>query len=245
MRLYIYNQAHAFYAGVDLHARSMFTHVLDQRGRTVFERDLPACPDAFLDTVKPFRNGLVVGCECMFAWYWPADLCEDQRIPFVLGYALYIEDDPRRQAPRPTGSTPPSCSAAGCSRWPTSTRGPSGRRAIELRHTPDPTWFSPTRLIRRAGPPVSPEDPPRFDNGPARRITRSALGWFQGSTPLQCRHHQLAHFIRKLFELPGSLDVGRTATRRDCLSTVDHYTQAVVGGVGRRYRVARGSCRRY
>ena len=64
----LYNQAHAFYAGVDLHARSMFTHVLDERGKTVLERDLPACPEAFLDAVQPFRQGLVVGCECMFAW---------------------------------------------------------------------------------------------------------------------------------------------------------------------------------
>src|SRR6478752_7476386 len=78
----LYKQAHAFYAGIDLHARTMFTHVLDQCGRTVFERDLPASPDAFLDAVKPFRQGLVVGCECMFAWYWLADLCEDQHIPF-------------------------------------------------------------------------------------------------------------------------------------------------------------------
>lgn len=87
----LYNQPHAFYAGIDLHARSLFTHVLDQRGRTVFERDLPACPEAFLDAVAPFRAGLVVGCECMFAWYWLADLCEDQGIPFVLGHALYMK----------------------------------------------------------------------------------------------------------------------------------------------------------
>lgn len=87
----LYNQSHAFYAGVDLHARSMFTHVLDQRGQTVFERDLSASPDAFLDAVAPFRQGLVVGCECMFAWYWLADLCEDQSIPFVLGHALYMK----------------------------------------------------------------------------------------------------------------------------------------------------------
>jgi hypothetical protein len=33
----LYNQTHAFYAGVDLHARTMFTHILEQRGRTVFE----------------------------------------------------------------------------------------------------------------------------------------------------------------------------------------------------------------
>jgi len=34
----LYNQTHAFYAGVDLHARTMLTHVLDQRGRTVWCR---------------------------------------------------------------------------------------------------------------------------------------------------------------------------------------------------------------
>ena len=69
----------------------MYTHVLDERGRTVFERDLPACPEAFLNAVQPFRQGLVVGCECMFAWYWLADLCEDHSIPFVLGHALYMK----------------------------------------------------------------------------------------------------------------------------------------------------------
>jgi hypothetical protein len=43
------------------------------------------------DAVKPFRQGLVVGCECMFAWYWLADLCEDHEVPFVLGHALYMK----------------------------------------------------------------------------------------------------------------------------------------------------------
>ena len=83
-----YNQPHRFYCGVDLHARSLYTHVLDARGKTVLDRDLPASPDAFLDAVQPFRDGLVVGAECMFAWYWLADLCEDEGIPFVLGHAL-------------------------------------------------------------------------------------------------------------------------------------------------------------
>jgi transposase len=87
----LYNQQHRFYCGVDLHARTMFIHILDERGRTVFELNLPASPEAFLDAVKPFRDGLVVGCECMFAWYWLADLCEDHSIPFVLGHALYMK----------------------------------------------------------------------------------------------------------------------------------------------------------
>jgi hypothetical protein len=35
----LYNHAHRFYAGIDLHARSMFTHVLDAKGKTVFEHE--------------------------------------------------------------------------------------------------------------------------------------------------------------------------------------------------------------
>ena len=27
----------------------------------------------------------------MFAWYWLADLCEDESIPFTLGHALYMK----------------------------------------------------------------------------------------------------------------------------------------------------------
>jgi transposase len=86
-----YNQPHRFYCGVDLHARSLYAHVLDARGKTVLDRDLPASPTAFLDAIQPFRDGLVVGAECMFAWYWLADLCEAERIPFVLGHALYMK----------------------------------------------------------------------------------------------------------------------------------------------------------
>ncbi|HJZ90442.1 MAG TPA: transposase [Gemmataceae bacterium] len=82
-----YSGQHRFYVGVDLHARTMYIHVLDHTGKTVFEKNLPAQPEVFLDAVKPFRPDLVVGCECMFAWYWRADLCEDEQIPIVLGHA--------------------------------------------------------------------------------------------------------------------------------------------------------------
>src|SRR4249920_1308076 len=83
-----YNTQHLHYCGVDLHARSLFVNVLDHTGATRLERDIPASPAAFLDAVGPYREGLVVGCECMFAWYWLADLCERESIPFVLGHAL-------------------------------------------------------------------------------------------------------------------------------------------------------------
>ena len=59
--------------------------------------DLPAAPDAFLDAVKPFRDGLVVGCECMFAWYWLADLCERRAHPLRPRPRPGHEGHPRRQ----------------------------------------------------------------------------------------------------------------------------------------------------
>jgi transposase len=76
-----------FYAGVDLHARAVFLVVLDHEGRVVFARNLPAAPAPFLRAVAPFRDGLLVACECMHCWYWLADACRDQKIPFVLGHA--------------------------------------------------------------------------------------------------------------------------------------------------------------
>jgi transposase len=86
-----YNQQHAFYAGVDLHARTLSLCVLDATGHIVLQQTLDASPQAFLHALQPFRAGLVVACECMFAWYWLADLCAAQEIPFVLGHALYMK----------------------------------------------------------------------------------------------------------------------------------------------------------
>ena len=86
-----YTGQHRFYAGVDLHARTMYTHVLDAQGKTVFAKDLPTDPAVFLAALEPFRPDLVVGAECMFSWYWLADLCQDHSIPFVLGHALAMK----------------------------------------------------------------------------------------------------------------------------------------------------------
>jgi hypothetical protein len=88
-----YKQPHAFYAGIDLHARSMFTHILDNDGKTVFKADLSANPDAFRNAIAPYRAGLVVGCECMFSWYWFAvrkfgtSCCEKMNRLFRLRHA--------------------------------------------------------------------------------------------------------------------------------------------------------------
>ena len=36
-------------------------------------------------------TNLAVAVECMFTWYWIADLCQKEGIPFVLGHALYMK----------------------------------------------------------------------------------------------------------------------------------------------------------
>ena len=86
-----YRGQHRAYCGVDLHARTMFLCVLDPAGGTLLHEDVPATPGAFLDAVAPFRDGLVVACECTFCWYWLADTCREHGIPFVLGHALEMK----------------------------------------------------------------------------------------------------------------------------------------------------------
>ena len=44
-----------------------------------------------LKVIAPYRGQLVVSCECLFAWYWLADLCREEGIAFVLGHALYMK----------------------------------------------------------------------------------------------------------------------------------------------------------
>src|SRR5262249_8772230 len=86
-----YQQAHAFYCGIDLHARTMYLCILNQAGDKVLHQEVAAEPAALLQALAPYRAGLVVACECMFAWYWLADLCARENIPFVLGHALYLK----------------------------------------------------------------------------------------------------------------------------------------------------------
>jgi len=76
-----------FYAGVDLHARSLFLAILDSQGKTRYARNLPAAAKPFLQALQPFRPHLLVGCECMHCWYWLADTCRQENIPFALGHA--------------------------------------------------------------------------------------------------------------------------------------------------------------
>ncbi|BBA69094.1 IS110 family transposase [Geobacter sulfurreducens] len=89
MRFYTKNHKH--YCGIDLHAKKMFLCMLNAEGEVLMHRNITSSPEAFLKAVAPFRDDLVVGVECMFAWYWLADLCRKEKIEFILGHALYMK----------------------------------------------------------------------------------------------------------------------------------------------------------
>jgi hypothetical protein len=82
---------HQFYCGIDLHARTMYLCILNQAGEIVLHRQMKTAPEPFLKASAPYRDDLVVCVEGIFTWYWLADLCTQQGIPFVLGHALYMK----------------------------------------------------------------------------------------------------------------------------------------------------------
>ena len=83
-----YTKQHRYSCGIDLHAKTMYVCILNQDGETAFHRNLPSTPEGFLRAIAPYREDLVVAVECIFTWYWLADLCAREGIPFVLGHAL-------------------------------------------------------------------------------------------------------------------------------------------------------------
>jgi transposase len=86
-----YTGQHRYYCGIDLHARTMYLCILDQQGEVVLHRNMRCDPAVFLEAIAPYRDDLVVATDCIFCWYWLADLCTREGITFVLGHALYMK----------------------------------------------------------------------------------------------------------------------------------------------------------
>jgi transposase len=86
-----YTKQHQFYCGIDLHARTMYVCILNRDGEIVVHRNMPTRPEALLKTIAPYRENIVIAVECIFTWYWLADLCAREGLPFVLGHALYMK----------------------------------------------------------------------------------------------------------------------------------------------------------
>ena len=86
-----YTKQHPFYCGIDLHACTMYVCILSQDGEVMLHRNMKASPDALLKAIAPYRDDMVIAAECIFTWYWLADLCAQEGLPFVLGHALSMQ----------------------------------------------------------------------------------------------------------------------------------------------------------
>jgi hypothetical protein len=71
--------------------KKMYLCILDQAGEIRLHQNIKTDRGQFLNLIKPFRDDIVIAVECMFTWYWIADLCKDHNIPFVPGHALYMK----------------------------------------------------------------------------------------------------------------------------------------------------------
>jgi transposase len=86
-----YTKQHQFYCGIDLHARTMYVCIMDHEGTILTHRNMPATTHDLADVLQPYREDLVLAVECIFTWYWVADLCSRIGVEFVLGHALYMK----------------------------------------------------------------------------------------------------------------------------------------------------------
>jgi hypothetical protein len=69
----------------------MYVCILSRNGDILIHRNMHAAPGPFLKAIAPYRDGVVVAVECIFTWYGLADLCAQEGIPCVLGYALSMK----------------------------------------------------------------------------------------------------------------------------------------------------------
>lgn len=86
-----FTEQHEYYCGIDLHSKEMYVCIINNEGEIKAHRNIKACPEEFLNIIKPYKEDIVVAVECIFTWYWIADLCKKEGIPFVLGHALYMK----------------------------------------------------------------------------------------------------------------------------------------------------------
>src|SRR2546427_5475131 len=91
---------------------------------------MPTTPEGFLRIIAPSRQDLVVAVECIFTWYWLADLGAKEGIAFVLGHALYMKaiQAAKPRTTRLMRTRLPSGCAGACYPKPTSIRQRCGRR---------------------------------------------------------------------------------------------------------------------
>lgn len=79
-----YTRRHKYYCGIDLQTSVKNVCIIGEAGTILVHKNLKINPTAFTRVIDPHRDGLVVAVECVFAWYWIADLCEHYSFQFSI-----------------------------------------------------------------------------------------------------------------------------------------------------------------
>jgi transposase len=69
----------------------MYVCIIDTRDKVKVHQNIKTDPELVFELIFPYLDDIVVGVECVFCWYWLADLCAQHHIAFVLGHALYMK----------------------------------------------------------------------------------------------------------------------------------------------------------
>lgn len=80
-----------YVCGVDLHGKTKYICVMDKGGKILLHRNMKNDFDCFKNYVNPYLPDLSVGVESMHSYYWLADACIKNNIPFYLGHAYYMK----------------------------------------------------------------------------------------------------------------------------------------------------------
>ena len=80
-----------YFCGGDIHSDKTYFKVLDKSGKVVLKKNLPNNFSLLKEFLKPLGGSTAVGVESNYNYYWIADGCARENIPFYLGHAYYMK----------------------------------------------------------------------------------------------------------------------------------------------------------
>lgn len=80
-----------YVGGVDLHSSTMYLCIMDKQGNILTHRNMRNDFQLFNSLVLKYKPDISVGAESMHSYYWLADGCIQEDIPFYLGHAYYMK----------------------------------------------------------------------------------------------------------------------------------------------------------
>lgn len=80
-----------YVCGVDLHSSTMYLCIMDKQGNILLHRNMCNDFQLFNSFILKYKPDISVGVESMHSYYWLADQCAQENIPFYLGHAFYMK----------------------------------------------------------------------------------------------------------------------------------------------------------